>query len=341
MTVVTFGELMLRLAAPGFERLLQTPAFAATFGGAEANVAVALSAFGVAARYVTVLPTGNPIADAAVADLRRHGVDPSWIVRGRGRVGIYYLETGAGQRPSRVVYDRDDSAIALAKPGDIDWRRAFEGAAWFHISGITPALSASAADLALESMRAAREARLTVSCDLNYRRNLWQWGRSAVEIMTELAANADVLVGNEEDVQMSLGFEPRLAVGAGALDGSQYARLTATVLEAYPNLRAIAITLRESPSASTNVWSACLRDRTTFMTSRRYDITHIVDRIGTGDAFAAGLIYGMTHDWPFAEALDFAVASGCLKHSIPGDFSGCTVAEVDALRRGGSTRIER
>src|SRR5579864_1181648 len=193
-TTVTFGEIMLRLAPPGFERILQSPQFVATFGGGEANVAVALAGFGLPAAYVTVLPPGNPIADACIGELRRFGVDTSRIVRGRGRMGVYYLETGANQRPSKVVYDRDNSSIALAKPGDIDWNAAFEGAGWFHITGITPAISASAADLALESVRKAREKGLTVSCDLNYRKNLWKWGKSAVEVMRELIQSVDIAI---------------------------------------------------------------------------------------------------------------------------------------------------
>ena len=340
-TVVTFGELMLRLAAPGHERLLQTPRFAATFGGAEANVAVALASFGVRAAYVTVLPEKNPIADAAVAELRRLGVDTSRSVRGQGRLGIYYLEAGASQRPSRVVYDREHSAIALAQPGDIDWNLAFEGADWFHITGITPAISASAADLALESMRTARAMGLTVSCDLNYRKNLWKWGKSAVAVMSELAKWADILIANEEDVQMSLGLETHVDATSGDLDLGQYETLTASVLTAYGHLRAIAITLRESRSASENGWSACLNDRTEFMASRRYHITHIVDRIGAGDAFAAGLIYGWTTLPTHQEALDFAVAAGCLKHSIAGDFSRSTVDDVNALQADASGRVER
>ena len=343
--VVTFGEIMLRLAPPGFERFLQTPRFAATFGGAEANVAVALASFGLPASFVTVLPA-NAIADAAVADLRRFGVDTSQIVRAAGRLGVYYLETGANQRPSTVVYDRDRSAMALAKPGDISWTGVFEGAAslpmWFHISGITPSLSASAADLALESVRQAHDAGLTVSCDLNYRKNLWKWGKTAREVLPELVKFTDVLIANEEDVQVALGLEVEVDVQSGQLDRGQYEKLTSRVLSAYPNLRAIAITLRESVSASHNGWSACLHDGQRFLTSRRYDITHIVDRVGAGDCFAAGLIYGMLTGLAGHETLEFAVAASCLKHSIPGDFSRVSVTEVNALlKEGGSGRVQR
>jgi 2-dehydro-3-deoxygluconokinase len=340
-TVVAFGEIMLRLAPPGFERFLQTPQFVATFGGAEANVAVALSSFGLASSFVTVLPS-NSIADAAVAELRRFGVDTSQMVRTTGRLGVYYLEAGANQRPSRIVYDRDHSAMALARPGDISWQKIFAGAGWFHISGITPALNSSTADLALESVRQAHDAGLTVSCDLNYRKNLWKWGKTAREVMPELVRLTDVLIANEEDIQTTLGLEVEVDVQSGRLDRGQYEKLARRVLSAYPSLRAIAVTLRESFSASHNRWSACLHDGKQFLTSRRYEITHIVDRVGAGDCFAAGLIYGMLTGLATQETLDFAVAASCLKHSIPGDFSRVSVAEVNGLlKEGGSGRVQR
>jgi 2-dehydro-3-deoxygluconokinase len=341
-TTVTFGEIMLRLAPPGFERFLQTPQFVATFGGGEANVAVTLASFGLPAAYVTVLPDKNPIADAAIGELRRMGVDTSKIVRGKGRVGIYYLEAGANQRASKVVYDRGQSAIALAKPGDIDWDRVFQDAGWFHITGITPAISGSAADLALESVRKAGEKGLTVSCDLNYRKNLWKWGKPAVEVMREMVKYVDVVIANEEDVQMTLGIQAEVDVHSGSLDRAQYQKLTDKVLAEYANLKAIAITLRESKSASHNGWSACLNDRQGFLMSRHYDITHIVDRVGGGDSFAGGLIYGFQELATHQEALEFAVAASCLKHSVPGDFNRLTVDEVNALlKSGGSGRVQR
>jgi len=340
--IVTFGEIMLRLASPGAERFLQSPRFEATFGGGEANVAIALASFGLPAVYVTALPEKNPIADAAIGQLRGMGVDISRVVRGKGRMGIYYLEAGANQRPSRVVYDRENSSIALAKPGDIDWKQSFDGAGWFHVTGITPAISASAAELALEGMRVARESGITVSCDLNYRKNLWKWGKSAVGVMTELAKLADVIIANEEDVQMALGMGTSQGVKSGELDAKQYEKLTGEVLSAYGNLRAIAITLRESKSASHNGWSACMNDRKKFMMSRHYEITNIVDRIGAGDSFAAGLIYGMLQLPTPQEALEFAVAASCLKHSIPGDFTRSSVDEVNALLKGdASGRVQR
>jgi 2-dehydro-3-deoxygluconokinase len=341
-TIVTFGEIMLRLAPPGFERLLQSPQFVATFGGGEANVAVALALFGLPAAYVTVLPDKNPIAEACIGELRRLGVDTSKIVRGKGRLGIYYLEAGANQRPSKVVYDRDQSAIALAKPGAIDWDHVFQDAGWFHITGITPAISGSAADLALESVRKAREKGLTVSCDLNYRKNLWKWGMPAAEVMRELVQYVDIAIANEEDVQMALGIQAEVDVHSGSLDRAQYQKLTGKVLAEYANLKAIAITLRESKSASHNGWSACLNDRQGFLVSRHYEITHIVDRVGGGDSFAAGLIYGFLTLPSRQEALEFAVAASCLKHSVPGDFNRFTVDEVNALlKSGGSGRVQR
>jgi 2-dehydro-3-deoxygluconokinase len=341
-TVVTFGEIMLRLAPPGFERFLQSPQFVATFGGGEANVAVALAGFGWPTAYVTVLPPNHPIADAVIGELRRFGVDTSRIVRAKGRMPVYYVETGANQRPSKVVYDRDNSAIALAKPGDIDWDCVFDGAGWFHITGITPALSASAAELSNQAVRKAREKGLTVSCDLNYRKNLWKYGKTAAEVMRELAKFVDVAIANEEDCQMALGIHADVDVHSGKLDREQYRGLAEKVLHEFPNLKMIAITLRESFSASHNGWSACLADGKEFLTSRHYDITHIVDRVGGGDSFAGGLIYGLQTFSSHQEALEFAVAASCLKHSIPGDFNRFSVDEVQALvKGGGSGRVQR
>ena len=333
--IVTFGETMLRLAPPGFERFLQSPQFVATFGGGEANVAVAVAQFGLPARYVTVLPGGNPIADALIGELRRFGVDTSRIVRGKGRMGIYFVEPGANQRASKVVYDRENSAIALAKPGDIDWSKAFDGATWFHITGITPAISRSAADLSLESLKAARGMGLKISCDLNYRKNLWKYGVAAKKVMSELVRYVDIGIANEEDCQAALGIEAPVDVHSGELDAGAYRQLAERVLETYPNLQMLAITLRESKSASHNGWSACLHDRGEFLVSRHYEITHIVDRVGGGDSFAAGLIYGLNELPSHRDALEFAVAASCLKHSVPGDFCRFTREEVEQLVKGG------
>jgi 2-dehydro-3-deoxygluconokinase len=341
-TTVTFGELMLRLAPPGVERFLQSPQFVASFGGGEANVAVALAQFGLSTAFVTVLPANHAIADAAIGELRRFGVDTSNIARGRGRMGVYYIEAGANQRPSKVIYDRDHSAIALAKRGDFSWDQILDGALWFHLTGITPAISASAADLAFESVSLAKEKGVTTSCDLNFRKNLWKWGKRADEVMPELAKKVEIVIANEEDVQMTLGISVDVDVHSGRLDRAQYESLTAKVLQQYPNLKAIAITLRESKSASHNGWSACLNDRSEFLVSRHYDITHIVDRVGSGDSFAAGLIYGFQQLPTHREALEFAVAASCLKHSILGDFSRSTREEVEALLKGGgSGRVQR
>ena len=340
--IVTFGEIMLRLAPPGFERFLQSPQFLATFGGGEANVAVAVSGFGLPARYITVLPDKNPISDSFIGEMRRFGVDTSQIVRGKGRFGIYYVEPGANQRPSKVLYDREHSAICLARPGTIDWSKALAGGTWFHITGITPAISQGAAELAIESVKEARAHGLKVSCDLNFRKNLWKWGKDAKEIMSELFKFVDVGIANEEDCQMTLGIKSEADVHSGALDRDAYRKLTDKVLETYPNLESIAVTLRESHSASHNGWAACMNTGKEFLLSKHYDITHIVDRVGGGDCFAGGLIYGLNALETPQEALEFAVAASCLKHSIPGDFNRFSTSEVQALiKGGGSGRVQR
>ena len=333
---------MLRLAPPEFDRFMQRPEFQATWGGGEANVAVALASLGLPVRYVTVLPPNNPIADAFIAEARGFGIDTSFIVRAPGRLGIYFVERGANQRPSKVVYDRDHTAIALAKLGDIDWDKAFDGAGWFHVTGITPALSQGAADLALESARTAKQKGLTVSCDLNFRKKLWRYGKQAKEVMSELVKFVDIGIANEEDCQMSLGIHADVDIESGKLETDKYRKLTDKVLETYPNLKMMAVTLRESRSASHNGWSACLNDRKEFMLSQHYEITHIVDRVGGGDSFAGGLIYGLNKLGTHAEALEFAVAASCLKHSISGDFARITADEVKALiKGGGSGRVQR
>jgi 2-dehydro-3-deoxygluconokinase len=338
---VTFGEIMLRLKPPGAERLFQSPLLEATFGGGEANVAVGLARLGCDSAYVSVVPA-NAVGDACLGELRRHGVDTSLVVRAGHRLGIYFLEGGAAQRPSVVIYDRAGSAIAGAKPGDVGWDRCLAGATWFHITGITPAISASAAQLSLEAVRAAKGKGLTVSCDLNYRKNLWKYGTSAPEVMTGLVRHVDVVVANEEDLQKSLGVSAPVDVESGTLDPTQYRGLAEKVLAGFPNLSHVAITLRESRSADENGWSAVLATREEFLASRRYDIRRIVDRVGTGDSFAAGLIYGLSTLPSPREALEFAVAASCLAHSIPGDLPLLSVAEVKALAGGsGSGRVQR
>lgn len=341
-SVVTFGEIMLRLAPPGYERFLMSPSLVATFGGGEANVAVSVANYGQPARYVTALPPDNPIVEAFLGQMRSFGVDVSMVKRQKGRFGIYFVEPGANQRPSKVVYDRAGSSIALAQPGDLDWKQIFTGAQLFHITGITPALSQSCADLSMEAVKAARDMGVTVSCDLNYRKNLWKYGKTAQDVMSELVKYVDYAIANEEDCQKALGINTDVDVHSGALDRDKYNALAEKVLAHYPNLKLIAITLRESHSASRNGWSACLHNRSEFLLSRHYDITHIVDRVGGGDSFAGGLIYGLLNLQSHQDALEFAVAASCLKHSIPGDFNRFTRAEVEALiKEGGSGRVQR
>ncbi len=338
---LTFGEIMLRLKTPGNERFFQSPAFEATFGGGEANVAVALSNYGLDAAFISALPD-NEIGDGAVRELRKHGVDTRYIRRSGDRIGIYFLETGANQRPSNVVYDRAHSAIADCGPGDFDWDNVFSSAKWLHITGITPALTQSAADLSLECVKQAKAAGVTVSCDFNYRGKLWKYGKKAPEVMGELVKYVDVGIANEEDCQKSLGVTVDVDVESGELDTKKYEALSAKMLDLYPEMDLIAITLRESKSADTNGWSACLRGRDGFRLSRRYEITDIIDRVGGGDSFASGLIYGLNAFEDRQQSLEFAVAASCLKHSILGDFNLVTVREVEKLMSGdGSGRVQR
>ena len=344
--VVTLGEIMLRLKSPQFERLFQSPLLEATFGGGEANVAASLALFGMDAAFVTVLPT-NPIGEAAIAELRRQNVDTSQIVRGGERLGIYFLETGTNQRPSVVIYDRSHSSMAEAGPGTFDWGAVFDGADWFHISGITPALSQTAADLSLQAVRAAMKQGVTVSCDYNYRGKLWKYGKQAPEVMRELVRHIDVGIANEEDCQRSLGITIENAAGEqqvtlAELHLAHYEALCRKMFEAFPNLKYQAITLRKSYSASHNEWSACLSNGGAFFASTTYDLTHIVDRVGAGDSFAAGLIYGLATGMGEQEALNFAVAASALKHTIPGDLNLVTLSEVQHLVSGDvSGRVQR
>ena len=341
MKYLTFGEIMLRLKSPGHERFFQSPMLEATFGGGEANVAVSLANYGEDVGFLSVLPK-NAIGDECIKELRRFGVDTSRVVRGGERLGIYFLETGANQRPSKVVYDRAYSAIAMAKPGDIDWEKTFAGGEWFHITGITPAISESAMELSLESVKEAKKRGITVSCDLNYRKNLWKYGKKASEVMRELAKYVDVAIANEEDVQKSLEITTDVNVESGELDRSKYKALGDKVLEAYPDMKMIAITLRESKSADWNGWAACLNDREHFYESKRYEIRDIIDRVGGGDSFAGGLIYGLNNYESRQQALEFAVAASCLKHSIDGDFNRVDVDEVEKLMGGdGTGRVQR
>lgn len=339
--VVTFGEIMLRLKSPGHERLFQSPVLEATFGGGECNVAVSLANFGIPASFVTAVPDNN-LGEAAIAEARRFGVDTSFIRRQGERLGIYFLETGSNQRPSKVTYDRAYSSIATARPGDFDWDAILADAGWFHITGITPALSQSAAELALEAVQQARAKGITVSCDYNYRKNLWRYGKSAPEVMRELVKHVTVGIANEEDCQKSLGIEVDVDVSSGELETEKYRQMAERVMREFPNLEKQAITLRESRSADRNGWGACLHNGTDFLISRKYEITDIVDRVGGGDSFAAGLIYGLLSFDDDRQALEFATAASCLKHTIPGDFNRVSVAEVQALMKGdASGRVQR
>jgi 2-dehydro-3-deoxygluconokinase len=348
--VVTFGEIMLRLKSPGFERLFQSPLLEATFGGAEANVAVSLAQFGLPVSFVTALPS-NALGESAISEVRKFGVDTSLIKRAGDRIGVYFLESGSNQRASKVSYDRAGSSLANAKPGDFNWDAILEGASWFHISGVTPAVSASAAALSIEAVKSARSKGIAVSCDYNYRKNLWRYGKKAPEVMREIVSYANIGIANEEDCQKALGVEidgsGKREGGSGkeerdTLDIERYSRLAEKVLKEFPNLEKQVITLRESHSADHNGWSAMLHNRKQTLTSRKYDITNIVDRVGAGDSFAAGFIYGLTTYGDDQRALEFAAAASCLKHSIPGDFNRVDVAEVETLMKGeGSGRVQR
>lgn len=341
MKVLTFGEIMLRLRAPGHERFFQSNMLEATFGGGEANVAVSLANYGMDAEFFTILPD-NAIGNACIQELRRFDVGTRRIQRGPGRMGIYFLESGANQLPSKVVYDRADSSLAMAKPGDVDWDRIFDGVEWFHITGITLAISESAMELSLESVKAAKAKGITVSCDLNYRKNLWKYGKKASEVMRELANYVDVAIANEEDVQKSLEITADVNVESGELDREKYRYLSDKVLDTYPNMKLIAITLRESHSADWNDWAACLNDGKNFYVSKKYEIRDIIDRVGGGDSFAGGLIYGLNQYESKQQALEFAVAASCLKHSIIGDFNRVCVSDVEKLMGGdGTGRVQR
>jgi len=339
---VTFGEIMLRLRAPGYERFFQSPQLEATFGGGEANVAVSLSNYGFDAAFVTALPD-NDIGQNAINTLRGLGVKTDMIKRQGDRVGIYFLETGANQRPSKVIYDRANSSISQCKPGDFDWPEIFKGAKWLHITGITPALTQDSADLSMECVKAAQKAGVTVSCDFNYRGKLWKYGKTAPEVMQDLVKYVDVGIANEEDCQRSLDISVDVDVESGHLDTSKYEALSQKVLDIYPDMSTIAITLRESINANRNGWSACMRDRENgFLLSKRYDLTDIVDRVGGGDSFASAFIAGLNLYEDRQKSLEFAVAGSALKHSVLGDFNRVNRSEVQALMGGdGSGRVQR
>lgn len=343
--VVCFGEIMLRLATPDFLRFSQSKELNLSFGGGEANVAVSLSNYGVNSSFVTRLPE-NDLARAAVMDLRRYGVNTDDIIYGGDRIGIYFLETGAVARSSKVIYDRSGSSVAEIKAGMIDWRSVFKDAGWFHWTGITPAISAGAAEVCFEAIRTANEMGITVSCDLNYRKNLWKYGKKASEVMPQLVAGCDVILGNEEDAEKVFGIKPdgfNAADTKGKVDSGAFISVCEQLRQRFPKAKKIVITLRGSVNANHNTWSGVLFDGKKLYQGTTYDITHIVDRVGGGDSFMGGLIYGLlTYTGDDQKALDFAIAASCLKHTIYGDYNQVSVGEVENLMKGdGSGRVSR
>ena len=339
MKVVTFGELMLRLAPENYLRFVQSDKYEATFGGAEANVAVSLANYGMDAAFVSKLPA-HEIGQAAVNSLRKFGVDTSKIVRGGARVGIYYCEKGASQRPSKVIYDRAYSAIATASVNDFDWDKIFEGVTWFHFTGITPALSDECAELTLAACKKAKEKDITVSCDLNFRKKLWS-KEKAGETMSKVCLYVDYCIANEEDAKDVFGIEAdNTDINTGKLDRNGYISVAKKLTEKF-NFKGVAITLRESLSANDNNWSGMLFANGEAHFSKKYAM-HIVDRVGGGDSFGGGLIYSLLNDYDAQKAIEFAVAASCLKHSIEGDYNMVSVSEVEALANGNASgRVQR
>ena len=338
---VTFGEIMLRLTPPGHDVLFQTPRLEATFGGAEANVAVSLANYGEDVAFVTAAPA-NPIGDAMLRELRGFGVDTRFIRRCGDRLGVYYTETGSNMRPSKVIYDRAHSSVSEVQPGDFDWDVVFDGAKWFHTTGITPAIAEGTAKTALEAMKRAKEKGLTVSCDLNYRKKLWKWGKMPKEVMSEMAQYIDVMIANEEDCQKCLGIELDVDVTSGKLDAPKYEALARKIMTTYKNVQYLAVSLRESMSADWNNWSVVLASKDRFYVSKKYEIRDIVDRIGGGDSFGSGLIWGLNNlDGPQA-AVEFAAAASALKHTVYGDFNRVSRDDVLTLVGGNSSgRVQR
>lgn len=343
--VVTFGEIMLRLATPDFLRFNQCNSFTAGFGGGEANVAVSLANYGVPVAFVTRLPENNDLSRACVMDLRRYGVDVSRIIYGGERLGIYFLETGAVARASKVVYDRAHSSLSEIKPGMIDWEDVLGDAAWFHWTGITPAVSESAAEVCLEAIRTANRMNITVSCDLNFRKNLWKYGKKAAEVMPALVEGCDIILGNEEDADMVFGIKPEnfdATKTGGEMDEAAFESVCVQLLNRFPKAKKAVITLRGSINANHNTWGGALYANGKLLRSKRYDITHIVDRVGGGDSFMGGLIYGLLKYEDDRLALEFAAAASCLKHTVYGDYNLVTVGEVEKLMQGdASGRVSR
>lgn len=343
--IICFGEIMLRLASPGYLRFSQSNEFVATYCGGEANVAVSLANFGMNAEFVTRLPT-NDIADACLMSLHKYGVKTHNVLFGGDRLGIYYLETGAVARPSKVIYDRAHSAIAEIQPGMIKWEEVLKDAQWFHWTGITPALSEGAALACKEAISVAKKLGLTVTVDLNYRKNLWKYGKTAAEVMPEMVAMSDVILGNEEDAETVFGIKPEnfdVTKTAGHVDADRFQSVCQQLMTQFPNAKKVVITLRGSINANHNTWKGVLYDGKKLYKSPTYDITHIVDRVGGGDSFMGGLIYGLIR-FPSddQQALNFATAASCLKHTIYGDFNLSSVSEVENLMKGDeSGRVNR
>jgi len=342
--VVTFGEIMLRLSPPGFKRFSQAQTFDVVYGGGESNVAVTLANYGLDVDFVTRLPE-NDIGDCALMEMRKRGVGTKHILRGGERLGIYFLETGAVSRGSKVVYDRAHSAISQIEKGMVDWHEVFKDAEWFHWTGITPAISQGAADACLEAIKIANELGVTVSTDLNYRKKLWKYGKAPSEVMPALVEGCDIILGNEEDAEKHFGLHPENVdvTQGGSIDAKAYLSVLKQLKEMFPRAKKVITTLRGSISASHNTWSGVLYDGTTLFEGPSYQITHIVDRVGGGDSFMGGLIYAlMTYDGDDQKALNFAVAASCLKHTIKGDANLVTVAEVEKLMSGdASGRVSR
>ena len=337
--VVTLGEIMLRLSTPGFERFVQSDSFDVTYGGGEANVAAAVTNYGLNGVFVSKVPD-NAIGQSAINHLRRYGVDTQHVARGGKRLGIYFLETGASARASQVIYDRADAAISEVDASEFNWDAIFDGADWFHTTGITPALSDKAAALTLAALKAAKAKGITTSIDLNYRKKLWS-KEKAKEVMTELCKYVDVCIGNEEDAETTLGFKSEgTDITKGELNLDGYKSVFKQMKEKF-GFKYIASTLRESHSASDNGWSALVYDGAEFYHTRQYEV-RIVDRVGSGDSFASGFIYGLVTGLPFGEAAEFGVAASALKHTIPGDLNHATLSEVSTLMKGdASGRVQR
>lgn len=341
--VVTFGEIMLRLTPPGHKRFSQASEFDVIYGGGESNVAVSLANYGIPVSFASRIPD-NDIGECAVMEMRKRGVQTQDIVRGGERLGIYFLEIGAVSRGSKVVYDRDHSGMATIEKGMIDWESVFADAQWFHWTGITPAISQGAADACLEAIQVANRMGVTVSTDLNYRKNLWNYGKSPAEIMPELVAGCDVILGNEEDAEKHFDIHPEgVDVTQGdTIDAGAYISVCQQLIKRFPRAKKVIITLRGSISASHNTWSGVLYNRNELLQAPTFQITHIVDRVGGGDSFMGGLIYGLLTYENDQDALNFAVAASCLKHTIYGDANLVTVSEVEKLMGGdASGRVSR